>query len=86
MLLENDEFAEIRRVAGHKRMMVAKWVRQALRAARKAASATDPRRKVSVVRKAVQGAYPAGVQPRMLTETESAYLRDDIDNAPSSGG
>ena len=86
MLLENDEFAEIRRVAGCKRMMVAKWVRQALRAACKAAPGTDRKRKVSVVRNAVQGAYPAGALRRMLSKTESRYLRDDIDNAPSFGG
>ena len=35
---------------------------------------------------AVQGAYPAGAQLRMLTEIDSAYLRDHSDNAPNFGG
>ena len=39
VLLEDDEFAEIRRVAERQRMTVAEWVRQALRAARQDAPA-----------------------------------------------
>ena len=35
---------------------------------------------------AVQGAYLAGAQLRMLTEIDSAYLRDHSDNAPNFGG
>ena len=86
VLLKDDEFAEIRRVAERQRMTVAEWVRQALRAARKDAPATDPQRKLSVVREAAQGAYPAGALPGMLTEIEAGYLRDGTDDAPGSGG
>ncbi len=85
VLLEDDEFAEIRRVAQRERMTVAEWVRQALRAARQDAPASDPRRKLSVVREAAQGAYPVGSLPSMLTEIESGYLLDGVDESPGSG-
>ena len=85
VLLEDDEFAEIRRVAQRERMTVAEWVRQALRAARQDAPASDPRRKLSVVREAAQGAYPVGSLPSMLTEIESGYLLDGVGESPGSG-
>ncbi len=85
VLLEDDEFAEIRRVAERQRMTVAEWVRQALRAARQDAPASDPRRKLSVVREAAQGGYPVGSLPSMLTEIESGYLLDGVDESPGSG-
>lgn len=85
VLLEDDEFAEIRRVAQRERMTVAEWVRQALRAARQDAPASDPRRKLSVVREAAQGGYPVGSLPSMLTEIESGYLLDGVDESPGSG-
>ena len=85
VLLEDDEFAEIRRVAQRERMTVAQWVRQALRAARQDAPASDPRRKLSVVREAAQGGYPVGSLPSMLTEIESGYLLDGVDESPGSG-
>jgi len=85
VLLEDDEFAEIRRVAQRERMTVAEWVRQALRAARQDAPASDPRRKLSVVREAAQGAYPVSSLPSMLTEIESGYLLDGVDESPGSG-
>ena len=85
VLLEDDEFAEIRRVAQRERMTVAEWVRQALRAARRDAPAADPRRKLLVVREAAQGGYPVGSLPSMLTEIESGYLLDGVDESPGSG-
>ncbi|WP_373058925.1 antitoxin [Gemmatimonas sp.] len=85
VLLDDEEFAEIRRVAEHQRLTVAEWVRQALRTARQHSPAGDPRRKLSVVREAAQGAYPVGELPSMLEEIESGYLLDDLDAAPGSG-
>jgi hypothetical protein len=85
VLLEDDEFAEIRRVAERQRMTVAEWVRQALRAARQDAPGADPRQKLSVVREAAQGAYPVSSLPSMLTEIESGYLLDGVDESPGAG-
>ncbi len=83
--MDDEEFAEIRRVAEQQRLTVAEWVRRALRSARQHSPAGDPRRKLSVVREAAQGAYPVGDLPSMLTEIESGYVLDDLDAAPGSG-
>ena len=77
VLMEDDEFAEIRRVAKRHRMTVAEWVRQALRRARRDEPATDPRKKLSAVREAARGGYPTADIGRMLSEIEGGYLADD---------
>ncbi|MDA1082765.1 MAG: antitoxin [Gemmatimonadetes bacterium] len=74
VLMEDTEFAEIRRVAKRHRMTVAEWVRQALRRARRDEPATDPRKKLSAVREAARGDYPTADIDRMLTEIEGGYL------------
>ena len=77
VLLDESEFAEIRRVARRHRMTVAEWVRQALRAARRDEPASEPRRKLAAVREASLGAYPTADMPQMLTEIEQSYLHDE---------
>lgn len=74
VLLEDDEFAEIRRVAKRHRMTVAEWVRQALRRARRDEPATEPKKKLAAVREAARGEYPTAGIDQMLTEIESGYL------------
>jgi transposase-like protein len=73
VLLDEREFAEIRRVARRHRMTVAEWVRQALRQARREESGGDPRRKLAVVREAARGAYPTADITQMLDEIERGY-------------
>jgi hypothetical protein len=77
VLLEDDEFAEIRRVAKLHRMSVAEWVRQALRRARRDEPTMEPRRKLSAVREAARGDYPTADIGRMLAEIEGGYLTGD---------
>lgn len=77
VLLDESEFAEIRRIARRHRLTVAEWVRQALRAARRDEPAAEPRRKLAVVREAAQGEYPTADIGAMLTEIERGYLGDD---------
>lgn len=77
VLLEDDEIAEIRRVARRHRMTVAEWVRQALRRARRDEPTTDPRKKLAAVREAARGDYPTADIDRMLTEIEIGYGGDD---------
>ena len=73
VLFEDDEIAEIRRVAKRHRMSVAEWVRQALREARRDESTVDPRRKLAAVREAARGEYPTSdIQP-MLADVEGGY-------------
>ena len=76
VLLEDDEIAEIRRVAKRHRMTVAEWVRQALRRARRDEPTTDPRKKLAAVREAARGDYPTADLDRMLTEIEIGYRSD----------
>jgi hypothetical protein len=76
VLLEDDEIAEIRRVARRHRMTVAEWVRQALRRARRDEPTVDPRRKLAAVREAAHGSYPTADIDQMLREIEGGYLRD----------
>ncbi len=73
VLLDEDEFAQIRRIARRHRMTVAEWVRQALRQARREEPSGDPRRKLAVVREAARGQYPAADLPQMLEEIERGY-------------
>ncbi|MDH5233760.1 MAG: antitoxin [Gemmatimonadota bacterium] len=77
VLLDESEFAEIRRIARRHRLTVAEWVRQALRAARREEPAAEPRRKLAVVREAAQGGYPTADIGAMLTEIERGYLGDE---------
>lgn len=74
VLLPDDEFAEIRRVAKRHRLTVAEWVRQALRRARRDEPGADPGRKLAAVREAARGEYPTADIDRMLTEIETGYL------------
>jgi hypothetical protein len=74
VLLDEQEFDEIRQAARRQRMTVAEWVRQALRRARHDEPAGDPRRKLAVVREAARGAYPTGDVEQMLADIEHGYL------------
>jgi len=74
VLLDESEFAEIRRIARRHRVTVAEWVRQALRAARRDEPAVAPHRKLAAVREAVRHAYPTADIDVMLAEIERGYL------------
>jgi hypothetical protein len=81
VLLEDDEIAEIRRVAKRHRMTVAEWVRQALRAARRDEPVVETRKKLAAVREAATGSYPTSDIRQMLTEIEGQYLvGDNVDD------
>jgi len=73
VLLDESEFAEIRRIARRHRMTVAEWVRQALRLARRDEPASEPNRKLMVVREAARGAYPSGDIRSIITGIEAGY-------------
>ncbi len=74
VLLDEREFAEIRRAAKLQRMTVAEWVRQALRTAQRGAPTVDSRQKLAAVHEAYRGAYPAPDLAQMLHEIERGYL------------
>ena len=73
VILDEAEFREIQRVAKAKRMTVAEWVRQVLRAARTAEPRDDLGRKLDAVRAAAQQAFPTADIDQMLAEIERGY-------------
>lgn len=77
VLLEDEELAEIRRIARERRMTVAEWVRQALRRARRQEPETDSARKLATVRAAARHAFPSGDIDDMLAEIERGYVARD---------
>ena len=77
VLLEEDELREIKRAARRRRMTVAEWVRQSLRAARAAEERPDPAAKLAAVRKAAQYSFPAPDIEQMNAEIARGYLGGD---------
>ena len=74
VLLEEAELAEIRKTARRQRLTTAAWVRQALRAARRAEPGTDAKKKLAVVRAAALHAFPTAHIAQMLAEIERGYV------------
>ena len=75
VLLEEAEMAEVRRAARQQRLTTAEWVRQALRAARRAAPEGDPKKKLAAVRAAARHGFPTADIGQMLAEIERGYER-----------
>ena len=77
VLLEESEFAEIRRLAKRGNVTVAEWVREALRSARRTRPTKDAARKLAAVREAAKLDYPTSDIHTMLAEIERGYGVDD---------
>jgi hypothetical protein len=73
VLLDDPEWREIQRAARARRLTVAEWVRQALRAARKKEPTGDLDRKLEAVRSGARHAFPSGDIGQMLEEIERGY-------------
>ena len=73
VVLDARELAEIQRYARQQRMTTAEWVRQALRAARKAGHTVDAKKKLAAIRAAAHHAFPAPDIDQMLREIEKGY-------------
>jgi hypothetical protein len=74
VILDDAEFADIKRTARLSRMTVAEWVRHALRRARREEPTSDARRKIAAVREAARGSYPTADIDQMLAEIERGYV------------
>jgi SOS response regulatory protein OraA/RecX len=74
VLLDESEFAEIRKAARRQRLTTAAWVRQVLRSARRAEPGTDAKKKLAVVRVAARHGFPVADIDQMLAEIEQGYL------------
>ena len=73
VLLDETEFREFQRLARSKRMTLAEWVRQVLRAARLREPQGDMAKKLEVVRAAARHSYPIGDIDQVLSEIERGY-------------
>jgi hypothetical protein len=76
VLIDDDEYRDMQRIARQHRLTVSAWVRQALRELIRREPTGDPERKLRAVREAARHAYPAPPIDQMLREIESGY-RDD---------
>lgn len=77
VLLDEEEFDEIRRAARRQRLTVAEWVRQSLRAARAQETTASPASKLAMVREAARHSYPTGDVEQLLAEIEQGYLEPE---------
>ena len=73
VLIEDEEFREIKALARQNKVSVAEWVRQALRAARQAQPQIETQRKLEAVRSAICYNFPTADIDQMLGEIESGY-------------
>jgi len=76
VLLDEREFAEIRRIARARHMTVAEWVRQALRDARREEPRSESGKKLAVIRAAARHSFPTADVDEMLAEIERGYTND----------
>jgi hypothetical protein len=73
VVFDDEELAEIQRVARRERKTTATWVREQLRAARASATYPDAEPKLRAIREAVTYAYPAGSIDAVLADIERGY-------------
>jgi hypothetical protein len=69
VVLEDAEMKEIRTIARRRRMTVAEWVREALRAAKAGEPSTDPGRKLRALSAATAHSFPTADIDEMLAQT-----------------
>ncbi|MCC7415597.1 MAG: antitoxin [Acidobacteria bacterium] len=74
VLFEEAELVEIRKIARRQRLTTAEWVRQTLRAARRAEPGQDARKKLATVRAAAGHAFPTAEIDQMLADIERGAL------------
>ena len=85
VLLDDEEYAEIAKLARHQRLTTAAWVRDALRSARTSAKYPLPESKLRAVREAAAHAFPTGPIESLLEETERGYLSHGLSDEDQAG-
>jgi hypothetical protein len=73
VLFDDDELADIQRLAKRQRKTTAAWVRDALRAARADETYPEPEPKLRALREALTYAYPTGDIGALVTDIERGY-------------
>lgn len=74
VILNEDEYEEIRATAQRQRMTVSQWVRQSLREARAGGPRRTAEEKLEVLRRAVESEFPTGDIEEMLDDIERGRL------------
>ena len=73
VLLDDEDLQDIQRMAQARRLTVAEWVRQTLRAARRGEATGDTTRKFAVIQTAANHSSPTADIDQMLKEIEAGY-------------
>ena len=73
VIIDDDEFTAIRKLAAQQKISVAEWVRKAIQKARQSQPSKDANRKLEAIRAAVRYDFPTGDIDQMLGEIESGY-------------
>lgn len=73
VLFDDDELADIQRLAKRQRKTTAAWVRDALRAARAGETYPDAEPKLRAIREAMTYAYPTGDIGDVLADIDRGY-------------
>jgi hypothetical protein len=76
VVFEDEELAEVQRVAKRSHMTTSEWIRQVVRKAQRNEAQGDPRRKLAAVRRAAEYSFPTADIDQMLAEIERGYLHD----------
>ena len=76
VVLDDVELADIQRAARRERVTTSEWVRQVLRAARRAVPSGEAKKKLDVVRIAARHDFPTADIDQMLSEIERGYAGD----------
>ena len=74
VLMDEEEFEELRSIARAKGMSLAAWVRGTLRRASSQVPLREKKKKIAIVRAASKHEFPAPDIEQMLAEIESGYL------------
>ncbi|HLQ77223.1 MAG TPA: antitoxin [Terriglobia bacterium] len=73
VILDDKELRDIKQMAQAKRLTVAEWVRQTLRAARRGEATGDAARKLAIIEAAARHSAPTGDINKMLKEISAGY-------------
>jgi hypothetical protein len=73
IILQNDEYREIERLARDQQISIAQWIRQTLALALRRESIGDVSKKLEAVRAAVKHEFPAANIDQMLDEIAQGY-------------
>lgn len=76
VVFDEEELAGLQRTAARNHMTTSEWVRQVVRQAQRNEPRGDPKKKLAVIRRAAEHAFPTADIDQMLADVERGYLND----------